>query len=221
MEAIERTVLDTDWITLILLFSITILAVAKKFYPGRFHEFIILFATNKYLMLKGKDPNVFHPFNLLFFGINIISVSLFIFLIFSGFIAHKEEPVVFFLQIATAYAALVLVKFFVEKIIADIFTINDVIDPYVFHKLTYRNFLAFILLPLNIAFVYAFQPSLTTLVWVLGFILILNILVLISFYSKIRRQIFSRWFYFIVYLCALEIAPYFILYKWFTMYKGF
>ncbi|WP_304138277.1 DUF4271 domain-containing protein [Mesonia mobilis] len=43
-----------------------------------------------------------------------------------------------------------------------------------------------------------------------------NIFSLLLIYRKNQSLITGNWFYFILYLCTLEIAPYFILYKVFT-----
>ncbi len=217
MEAIERHVIAQDWITILLLLVMVVLVAAKYTFPQRFNHFVLLFATDKYLLLKGKDPKIFHPFNLLFFTVNVITVALFIFIFYNGITNEvPDRPKVLYLRIATAYAAFVLFKFSIEKILANIVAIDKRINYYQFYKLSYRNFMALVLLPLCMAFIYIWEPTLMALYICIGILLFMNFITLASLYRKNQQFILSRWFYFILYLCALEIGPYFILYKLIT-----
>ena len=217
MEAIERTVVAKDWITLLLVFAFALLVVARYAFSQRFSHFMMLFATDKYLVLKSKDPNLFHPFNLILFTVNTIAVGLFIFVIFLTFSeAEPPRPKVLFLRILTAYTAFVLLKFSLEKILANVLALDKKINFYLFYKLSYRNFIALILLPVSAIMIYTWQPGEVAIYVVLGFILLMNLITLLSIYRKNQQYILDHWFYFILYLCALEIGPYFILYKLIT-----
>ncbi len=217
MEGIERFVEPQDWITTLLLLVLLILVIVKQSYSQHFSQFIMLLVTDKYLLLKGKDPNIFHPFNLLLFLVNVITAGLFIFLFIA---AYQEDPIVrpkvLFLRVITAYTTFVLLKFGLEKILANILALDHKLDYYLFYKLSYRNFLALLLLPMCILFIYAWEPNLVQLYIVLGIILFLNLVTLLGVYRKNQQFIIHNWFYFILYLCALEIGPYFILYKLIT-----
>ncbi|MFD2517088.1 DUF4271 domain-containing protein [Salinimicrobium flavum] len=217
MEALERYAVSQDWITLLLLLVFVILVITKYAFPQRFSDFVMLFATDKYLLLKGRKPSIFHPFNLLLFAVNVISVTLFIYLIYKTAVSDTiNRPKILFLRLATAYTAFVLFKFAVEKILANILSVDKKMNYYLFYKLSYRNFMALILLPVSMAFVYIWEPTLTALFIFLGITVVMNFITIASIYKKNQQYIISHWFYFILYLCALEIGPYFILYKLFT-----
>ncbi|NJW53015.1 DUF4271 domain-containing protein [Salinimicrobium oceani] len=221
MEAIERYTVSQDWITLLLVLAFVLLVVAKYVFTQRFSHFTMLFATDKYLLLKGKDPNLFHPFNILFFVINVISVGLFIYVFYLTFVeVVPERPKILFLRIITAYTAFVLLKFSLEKIIADVVSVNQKMNYYLFYKLSYRNFISLALLPVCIFLIYVLEPTKTLLFVVLGIILLMNFITLLSVFRKNSQYIFNNWFYFILYLCALEIGPYYILYKTVTSLQG-
>lgn len=214
VEAVERTIITQDWITLLILGTLFLLVLAKEGFYQRFTEFAMLFATNKYLLLRSKDTGIFHPFSSILFLVNILSVSLFAFLFYDiytdGLIAR---PQITFLRIMTAYTSFILLKFAIEKIAANILDFEQRMEQYQFYKLTYRNFLSLGLIPLNILFFYVFEPSLGVLYFLIGLILFLNFVSLIGIFRKNSRYILSNVLYFILYLCALEIGPYFILYK--------
>ncbi|WP_334214345.1 DUF4271 domain-containing protein [Salinimicrobium catena] len=217
LEAIERHVVGQDWITLLLLLVLVVLVATKYTFPQRFNHFVMLFATDKYLLLKGKDPKIFHPFNLLFFTVNIITVALFIFIFYNGISEDQpDRPKVLYLRIATAYATFVLLKFTIEKILANIVSADKQLNFYLFYKLSYRNFMALVLLPVCMAFIYIWEPSILALYICIGILLLMNLITIVSLYRKNQQFILTRWFYFILYLCALEIGPYFILYKLIT-----
>ena len=221
MEAIERHAVSQDWITLLLVFAFVLLVIAKYAFTQRFAHFSMLFATDKYLLLKGKDPNLFHPFNILLFVVNAISAGLFIYVFYLTFMEpDPDRPRILFLRIVTAYTAFVLLKFSVEKILADIVSVYDKMNYYLFHKLSYRNFMALILLPVTMVFIYIWEPSPLVLYLVLGLILLMNLITLLSAFVKNQQYILNNWFYFILYLCALEIGPYYILYKLVTNFLG-
>ena len=213
LEALERSTLNQDWITVLLLAVFFMLVIARKLFPQRFIDFSMLFATNKYLLLRGKEPEIIEPFNVLLFVVNVISVSLFIFLFYGTYTADIARPQILFLQIATAYATFILLKFSLEKIIANILSLDEKMDYYMFYKLSYRNFLALILLPVSIIFTYVWQPVQLAFFICLGILLMLNLVITVGIFRKNQQYIFSNWFYFILYLCALEIGPYYILYK--------
>ncbi|WP_029034034.1 DUF4271 domain-containing protein [Salinimicrobium terrae] len=221
MEAIERHAVSQDWITLVLVLVFGLLVIAKYTFSQRFAHFSMLFATDKYLLLKGKDPNLFHPFNLLLFAVNVFSAGLFIFIFYLTFTeTYPDRPMVIFLRIITAYTTFVLLKFSLEKILADVISVNNKMDYYLFYKLSYRNFMALILLPVSVFFVYTWEPTRLVLYILLGLILLINLVTLLSVIIKNRQYISSNWFYFILYLCALEIGPYYILYKLVTKFQG-
>lgn len=221
MEVIERHAVSQDWITLLLVLVFGLLVVAKYAFTQRFAHFSMLFATDKYLLLKGKDPNLFHPFNILLFAVNVVSAGLFIYIYYLTFgEGHPDRAGITFLRIMTAYATFVLLKFSLEKILADVVSVNEQMNYYLFYKLSYRNFMALILLPISIFFIYTWEPTRLVLYILLGVILLMNLITLLSIFIKNRQYIATHWFYFILYLCALEIGPYYILYKLVTKFQG-
>ncbi|WP_109302317.1 DUF4271 domain-containing protein [Aquimarina sp. AU474] len=214
MEFITREIVSNNWLTIILMACLSLLVIAKGVNSLRFADFITLFSNNKYIIAYQKPNKLSTSFNSILLLFQIVSVSLFIYLCFDVF---EWQTVSFdinlYFKITIIYTVIVVCKLLIEKIIATIFSIDAVIDEYLFYKVTYRNFMGVILLPVNIIFIYALQPSGILFIILLAILIILNIIILISFYKKNENIILNHIFYFILYLCALEIAPYFILYK--------
>ncbi|WP_109434376.1 MULTISPECIES: DUF4271 domain-containing protein [Aquimarina] len=214
MEYILREITPTNWLTILIMACLMLLVTAKGVNTLRFSDFIMLLGNNKYIISNQKQNKLSSLFNAILLLFQVVSVSLFIYLCFDVFkwnVAPNEITLYF--KIAILYTVIVVCKLLIEKIIAAIFSIDSIIDEYLFYKVSYRNFMGVILLPVNIIFIYAVHPSKIAFIILLISLSILNIIVLVSFYKKNENVILNYLFYFILYLCALEIAPYFILYK--------
>lgn len=189
---------------------IVVIAILKVIYPKRFEDFIRLPVSNNYFLAKGKSEELRHPFSILLFLIQLISISLFAYLFF---LEKGKATVLLFFQILSAVFIFIIVKTSIEKMIGAIFSIKNVIDQYIYEKLTYRNFISLLLIIANLIFYFSVKPDLNTLLIFTGILFLINILFLFYSYKNYRSLIFSNFFYFLLYLCALEISPYLILYK--------
>jgi hypothetical protein len=214
VEYAQRHFESQDWITLMMVGCFLLLALAKHLYPKRFQEFVLLPVTNKYFLVQGKNNEVYHPFNILLFLYQAISVSLLVFLMFKKFRpAFSEHNPWLFVHIFAGYTLFVLLKFCVEKIVGVVFSIESLINNYLYQKLTYRNLLAIAIFTCNLVFFYIAAPSITSLFVLFLLIALLNCIALFYSYKTNGKLILSNFFYFILYLCALEISPYILLYK--------
>ena len=203
-----------DWVTVTLVFCLLIVTIAKYVYPREFQQFITLPISNKYFLVQGKTQQIFHLFNILLFIVQVFSVSLFIFLFFKVLQPETVQANKYlFIQICTAYSVFVCAKFSVEKIIGTAFSLDPVINSYLFQKLSYRNLISLFLFIINLFLYYIIQPTGTLLLLFTAAIILFNGIALFYSYKTNRNLIMSNFFYFILYLCALEISPYFILYK--------
>jgi len=216
MEYGLRAIENWDWVTLILVAMFMVLAVTRYLYPRRFMEFLYLPLSDKYFKLQGKGYEIKHPFNVLLFSIQVLSISLFIYLLLFTFnpVNTQENPWLF-VQITTGLGLFILAKFCLEKILAHILNIEGLINDYLYEKLSYTSIISLLILIGNILFYFAFKPSETVETALFVFALVLAGLYLMSLISSFKRNrniILRHFSYFILYLCALEIAPYIILY---------
>ena len=217
MDYSERLLDSADWATFLLLGCFVLFAFAKYRYPKRFDEFISLPVSDKYYLAHGRDAQITHPFSMLLFTIQIICATIFIFLLFRTFIPEETATNPWLIvQIFAAYSLFILVKFSIEKIVANIFSLDVLIDQYLYQKLSYRNFLGIILFLGNLVFLYGIQPTPASLLIFSAIIIGLNSLIMLLNYKKSGKLVTANFFHFILYLCALEISPYIILYKAFV-----
>ena len=217
MQAIERIYEYKDWITMIFLLCFVLLVLARILFPQRFEEFISLLNSGKFISFKGKENKAFHGFNILLLSIQSLAVSIFLFICYNFYFETAIGPVFLFIRIFTAYTCLLLVKAGVEKIIGNIFEMDEKIDYYLFQKWSYRNFISLFLLFASLLLVYTLTPSALILGIIGSSALIANAIALIVIYRRNQNALSVNLFYFILYLCALEIAPYIILYKLITI----
>lgn len=214
MEAELRIIEDNYWITLIFVGAFIVLAITRNLYPRRFHEFILLPLTDKYFALEGKNYEVRHPFNFLLFALQSVSFSLFIYIVLTFQEPSLEENHPWlYLEIMGGFLAFVFIKYYFEKFLAIVLNIPSFMEGYLYEKLSYANLISLYLLFLNVVF-YFTLPITTASIKVI--VILLLFFQAISVISSIKRNntiIFQNIFYFILYLCALEIAPYIILYK--------
>ena len=210
MQNIHRTIESLDWITFILVGCVILVTVLRVVYPKRFDDFIKLPISNNYFLTKGKFEELKHPFSVLFFLIQVLTLSLFIFLFF---LEKREVSATIFIKITLASFTFILIKTCIEKLIGSIFDIETIINNYIFTKLSYRNFISLFLIVLNFIFYFSVEPTILLLFIFSGLIVVLNLFILFINYKNYRSLIFSNFFYFLLYICALEISPYLIIYK--------
>jgi len=206
----NRIIESLDWVTLIMVGCILIIAILKVIYPKRFNDFIRLPVSNNYFLAKGKSEELRHPFSILLFVIQLISISLFVNLFF---LEKGKANVLLFLQILFVVFVFIIVKTSIEKMIGAIFSIEKLIDHYIYEKLSYRNFLSLLLIITNLIFYFSIKPDLNILLILTGILFLVNMLILSFSYKNYRSLIFNNLFYFLLYICALEISPYIILYN--------
>lgn len=214
MELFERFTPVPDWVSLLIVGSLILISAAKWVQGVRFNDFVQLIFTNKYFFLYEKGNKVFSAFNMLLFANQVLVVSVFIFLLLTHF--SKEITMsnyLVFLRIVGFYTLFIALKFYLEKAIAHLFSIDKEIDRYLYQKLSYRNLISLFLLIVNMLFLYALKPNTLLFYLVILVLVVSNVLALIYSYKTHEKQIRSNIFYFILYLCALEISPYYILYK--------
>ncbi len=216
MQATERIYNHQDWLTILFLGCFILLVLAKTLFPQRFEEFTSMLTSGKFISFKGKENKAFHAFNILLLSLQAVSVSIFLFIVYRFFSTDETSDLIIFIRIFTAYFCFILIKAGVEKIVGNIFEIDEKIDYYIFQKFSYKNFIAIILLFASLFLIYTLYPTALIIAIVGGFVITSNAIGLIIIYKRNQSVLSANWFYFILYLCALEIAPYIILYKLIT-----
>ena len=206
----ERSWENLDWITVLLVSCFFLLAFIRFVYSKRFDEFINLPFSDKYFLVQGKNDALNHPFNVLLFLIQVVVISLFIYLFLYK---RPDHDPLLFVKIVLIYTVFLLVKMLIEKMVGALFSIEPLINNYLYHKLTYLNLFSLVLFLANILFFYMAEFTKTAIISIGLGVLILNIIFIFYSYRSHRSLIIGNFFYFILYLCTLEISPLVLLYK--------
>lgn len=214
MEFLERNIISKDLFTFLFVGVFISFTFLRNIFPKRFIEFLKLPITDKYFYVEGKDNAVYHPFNICLFIIQIVAFSMVAYFWITqkpkfNFLENKW----LFLQLFTAFGIFATGKYFIEKILAVLMNVETILDRFLYEKLSYTNLIAVLILLFCFFINYSpihFEASTSLLILL---IISLYALVIFSIVKRNTKVILGHFFYFILYLCALEIAPYIILYK--------
>ncbi|AWA29008.1 DUF4271 domain-containing protein [Flavobacterium magnum] len=212
----ERIIENKDWATVLFVVCLVLIAVAKSVFEGRFSDFSKLIFSDKYIKIYKDSSNLMSWFTITLFIVQVLSVAFFVQFVLSyfGYVSKTDWTV--YVQLFTLTTVFVLSKFLVEKIIAVSFNIEEFTEQFNLQKVSYRTYLGILLLPVNIFLFYTDSVSITAIYTIIAIILIINVLTYLNSLRMYQNLIMGKLFYFILYLCALEIAPYYFMYYWFT-----
>ncbi|WP_298754344.1 DUF4271 domain-containing protein [uncultured Psychroserpens sp.] len=208
-----RDVIYNDWFTVFLILGLVFITLSKYVFAHRFKDFLAVIGNSKYLKIYARDQKFIDGFDALLFFNGIISVSIFAFISYSTLVNPSEFDLNLFFKLLFGVGVLFLIKILLERLIGSLFEIDELIDSYLFQKTTFKNYTGFVLFPINCILIYTLTPSKTIIYVVICIIVLINLIGFISSLKNHQKLLLNNIFYFILYLCALEIGPYLILYK--------
>lgn len=215
-----RDVISYEWFTVFMVLGLIFITLAKVSSTNRFIDFLSVFGNSKYLKIYTKDQKFIDVFDTLLFLNLVISISTFGYLSYITFESTKTFELTVFLKFLFSVATLALIKILAERLIGSVFDIDKLIDDYLFQKISYKNFCGILLIPINTLLLYTIEPSKIIIFVVIVLLIIINVLGFITSLKNHQKTVINNIFYFILYLCALEIGPYLILYKIIVEYKA-
>lgn len=212
----ERITESKDWATILFVLCFSLIAVNRAIFEVRFVEFMRLGISDKYLKIYKDSGNMQSWFTISMFVVQLISFAFLILLTLSVFGITSKTNWITFIQIITLLGVFILSKYLVEKIIATTFSIEEFNEQFNLQKVNYRTYIGMLILPINLFLFYNDFLSKTLILSLIAIILIINMITYFFSLKNYQNLILSKFFYFILYLCALEIAPYYFMYYWFT-----
>lgn len=210
MQAVEKVTLANNWITGIFLFLFLSIFLLKLLDSKRLKESFFTFFNVSFLEDEDTEAtNFFDPFQMVIFFFSVVVLSLIThkFIVFK--VVNFQNTFAAFLQIFIALFTYFLVKRILEYLLSLLFLIKKGIHFFIISKYNYLyslSFLAYIALILN---EYATINE-RYIFYFTGFLFVTR---LIFFSIRNKKLIFNKLFYFILYICAFEIAPLFVLSK--------
>lgn len=211
-----RIIGSKDWATVLFVLSFVLIAATRGVFETRFTEFSKLAYSDKYVKVYRDGGNLTNWFTVALFVVQVISFAFFIQIMLSYFGFGAKTDWVRFIQIFTLLGVFILSKYLIEKIIATSFNVEEFSEQFNMQKVSYRTYLGLCLLPINVILFYNNTPIVFLIYFLIAAVLLINILTYVISLKIYQNLILGKLFYFILYLCALEIAPYYFLYYWFT-----
>jgi len=208
MEPILRDSINVDWITIIILSSIVFLVLAKSLFYSRFLNFIILPFNNKYIFLYNKKDRLMNWFHIFFTIFQLLNFSLFLYLVVT--ILYPEvtlESSFLYLIILGLVFAFLFIKILIQLGNSFVFNNQKIIAEILFKKITYLNYSSIVMFLANVVLTYILIESKFVIFISLSLILSIISIGWITIIKSHLKFLTGYFFYFILYLCALEIAP--------------
>jgi hypothetical protein len=211
-----RDILLKDAFTVIILSLIIIITLIKYNNHKKFNSLLKIFWNSSYLKKYKYEKITYYPFDY-FLQINfVISLGLFVFIYNVTYNGNRLSfNFLEFLDIIQIIVAFLVLKNLTELVISWFFNIQWLTNLYLNEKINYNSLIGLIILPINVLILYFFNPSINVLFIFIYIILLLKLAAYINSFILHQKSIKKSWFYFILYLCTLEIIPYLLLYNFF------
>ncbi|MCF6296400.1 MAG: DUF4271 domain-containing protein [Flavobacteriaceae bacterium] len=216
-EGIERVVFSRDWITIVLMLVLISIAIIKFAFNERFGKLFSLLYSEKYYTNYAKTkPIIFNKFHFYLSLVILFNFSLLFFFGFKIYYPSKiSNDISFFIQIIAVVILYASFRYLVGSLLAFLFDISEYQKHLTLLKISNLSLIFVLSFPLLILITYSntyFHKFL-----IIISIIAVSLLLLFRYFvivNKIRGN-FNILFYFILYLCALEIAPIIVIYKMF------
>ncbi|WP_372473886.1 DUF4271 domain-containing protein [Capnocytophaga sp. ARDL2] len=216
LNFITRNYIQNDWALLIFITAIGIIAYNRRVFAVQFDEFSKLLYSNKYIMLYRESSELKTWFTISMTFVQFVTISFLLHTLWSSYIGYGMQDFMQYLQMLNAIIFIVLSKYLIEKMVAVCFELEHFIEQFNLVKVSYRNYLSMILLPFAMILFYNQTIDERVLYSIIALMLLINIGLYAYIIKTYQKQIGGYLYYFILYLCTFEIAPYFILYKWYV-----
>ncbi len=207
--AVDRVFQSSDWIVLVFFLIFGLLAVLKLLYPKRLNAFLGCFFSKNYFLDYATELqekySLFHFF--LLFVQNLIG-ALFLYV----FVIKLDSNAVAFefggyLKILAGLTLYLFCQMVLGRLVAFLFRIDDLYEGFFLLKFSYLKVITIYSLPVLLLWIYSFPGSSFMSFVAVGFVSILLIarwfLIVINKITLFKMNSF----YFILYICTLEIVP--------------
>ena len=209
MEALERIDFSNNSLTLVFVVVLLLLVVLKTLNQEKLLGYFKAFFIKGFIVKKTEErAALFSVFNGVLLCYSAIVYAVFFTLIAVFFLGVNNSFFVFSTVLGFVFAYLLLF-IMLDVGLAKLFEVQEETSYLFSSKIAYLYNMALILFPLLIIINYSII-SILVLFWVFISLFLLSLLLLLV---NNKNLIIKQLFYFILYLCALEIAPLLIIYK--------
>ena len=215
-----RNFITYEWFTIFTIIGLMAIVIAKFSYSLRFNDFLYVIGNSKYLKIYAKDQKFIDQFDSFLFINLALSFSIFTYFAYSTFITPLNFEITVFLKLLFAVSTLIIIKTLLERLIGSLFEIDSLIDHYLFQKTTFKNYSGFVFLVANLLLIYTNIALEVIIISAFSIVCLINVIGFFTSFKNYQKILNPNFFYFLLYLCALEIAPYILLYKVISEYNA-
>jgi hypothetical protein len=211
---IESTI-NTNWVTITFLFMFGLLALLNYFYSIRFIKFIGIFKTKQYYTdyIK-KAITIVDFFNLFLLIFLLNSYALLILKVIEYFDSNiVKNQFILFLKVNLILFAFITLRYFLGKLLSVIFQMRKEQEILTLVKLNHLSKISILIFPGVILLYYTHYNHSILLLITASITALLLIYKYIRILIQNQKLIYGNLFYFILYLCALEILPFVLIFK--------
>ena len=217
-EGIEKISATSNWITLVFLAVLILIAVLQFNFTERFSKLFSLVYSEKYYTDYIKTrPLIFNWFHVIFFLIILFNISLSIYFALNAISSPEiDSQFYFYFQIFSLTLVYFILRYFIGFLLGNLFELEEGQNYFTFLKMSNLALISVMIFPLLILTNYSvgyFHKFLITF----GIVASLAI-ALFRYFVLIKNEklSFNNLFYLFLYLCALELAPFIVIYKLFV-----
>lgn len=194
-------------IFLVLLFSVLLL---KGFHRTKLKEYFFAFFNKGFIVSEIEErASLLNRFSVVLFFFTTGTFGLLTFFLMNYFSQEVFLEISLFWKTLLFFVGYLTVKRILEKLFVILFSIQTETVSFLTAKSIYTHTISLWTFPVLILFFYAALPNQI----LFGFILFLFVIKLALLFANNKNLILSKLFYIILYICAFEIAPPFLLFK--------
>lgn len=200
-----RDIISNDLLTILLFCSLFLVIFLKKIEPTLFYLNLSLRKKE----LRNKLINNSLSIRLTDICYKILFLSNISILITFYQIKYFDHQIYF--KLLKIFSIFYLFKILIDFLIGILFNVKKNLKNYIYSKLIYRNSLGLIILLFNFFIAYSYVNNHIFISISITFSLFYLIFSYTAIFFSMKKVIIKNWFYFILYLCTLEIIPYYYL----------
>ena len=207
---------NNDWITIVFLIILIVLAIQKFLFANKqLHTNVFLLKKSKLASYFSKEKNIFfNLYQVLSFIVQLLSISLLLYFLTDIFdVKTADNDLKLYLKIILGVGLYFLIRFVVGSFLATIFNFETLHKKIFYEKTSFLNNLILWLLPFLVLTSYAKDFGVFFLKFTFVIFIILAIIRYVILIVNNNKLVFNHLFYFILYICVLEIAPLVIIIK--------
>ncbi len=210
MEALQRVVLSNNWVALIFVLSFVLLFFLKLFQASRLKGFVTSIFNKGFVEIESQEKYIIGSFFDIGFGLfSLLMLSISCYFLLNEYHQNDVFLLIDYLKIFNYILLYISIKNLLEFLLLSLFEVKEKLSYFLISKRSYSYSISVGLLIVNIIYFYSYQNPFFLGSGILFLFSIRLFLILIFNKNLIVRELF----YFILYLCAFEIAPLLVLFK--------